>query len=150
MAGAYAWTEGQAGDAANLGPVLMVDGAGLASIPVNECALSDNHDKVDAASSISEPLAQADQPRDTYLREQAAALGVDLPADEAVAALPTPPRHERWLELPGTGGWLAYALSTRLDADLYFWENSVIVCGTPQEMLLAGLIAWELGAPPRT
>lgn len=99
---------------------------------------------------IDEALAKADQPRTAYLRGQAATLGVDLPADEAVAALPTPPRHERWLELPGTGGWLAYALSTRLEADLYFWENFFIVCGTPQEMLLAGLIAWELGAPPRT
>jgi len=99
---------------------------------------------------IDEALAKANQPRTAYLRGQAATLRVDLPADEAVAALPTPPRHERWLELPGTGGWLAYALSTRLEAHLYFWENFFIVCGTPQEMLLAGLIAWELGAPPRT
>ena len=99
---------------------------------------------------IDEALAQADQPRDAYLSRQAAALGIDLPADDIVAALPTPPRHERWLELPGTGGWLAYALCTRAQADLYFWENFTIICGTPQEMLMAGLIAWELGAPPRT
>jgi hypothetical protein len=98
---------------------------------------------------VAKALTQADQPRDAYLRQQATALGVDLPADEAVAILPTPPRHERWLELPGTGGWLAYVLSTRMDADLYFWENFYVVCSTPQEMFLAGLIAWELGAPPR-
>lgn len=98
---------------------------------------------------IREALAQADQSRDVYLREQAAALAINLPPDEAVAALPTPARHERWLELPGTGGWLAYTLATRPGATLYFWENFAIVCGTPQEMLLAGLIAWELGAPPR-
>jgi len=103
----------------------------------------------DVEGWIDEALAQAGQSRDAYVRAQAAALGIDLPADDAVVALPTPPRHERWLELPGTGGWLAYALCTRLEADLYFWENFAIVCGTPQEMLLAGLIAWELGAPPR-
>jgi hypothetical protein len=105
---------------------------------------------VDAEQWISDALAQADQPRDAYLRGQAAALGIDLPPDKAVMALPTPPRHERWLELSGTGGWLAYSLCMRPEADLYFWENFSIVCGTPREVLLAGLIAWELGAPPRT
>ena len=104
----------------------------------------------DAERWINETLVEAGQPRDGYLRQQAAALGVEIPPSELLEFLPTPPRHERWLELPGTGGWVAYALSTRLEADLYFWENFVIVCGTPQEMLLAGLIAWELGAPPRT
>lgn len=104
----------------------------------------------DAERWISEALARVDQPCDVYLREQAAALRIALPPDEAVAALPTPPRHERWLELPGTGGWLAYALSARSEADLYLWENFAIVCGSPQEVLFAGLIAWELGAPPRT
>lgn len=99
---------------------------------------------------VSEALAQTDQPRDAYLRQQATALGVEQPSDEAVAALPTPARHERWLELPGSGGWLAYALCTRPEAELYLWENFTIVCARPQEMLLAGLIAWELGAPPHT
>lgn len=108
-----------------------------------------NLSSTDAEQWIEESLAQAGRPRDVYLREQAETLGLDLPADKAVAALPTPPRHEQWLELPGTGGWLAYALSTRSDGDLYFWENFHVVCGTPQEMLFAGLIAWELGAPPR-
>jgi hypothetical protein len=96
----------------------------------------------DAEGWIAEALAQASQPRDDYLRQQAAALGIDLPVDEAMAALPTPPRHERWLVLPGTGGWLAYVLSTRLEAELYFWENFFIVCGTPQE-------GWQVKAPGR-
>jgi hypothetical protein len=103
----------------------------------------------DAERWIAEALAIAGQPRGAYLRGQAMALEIDLPADEAVASLPTPPRHERWLELPGTGGWLAFALSARPEADLYFWENFFIACDRPQEVLLAGLIAWELGAPPR-
>jgi len=104
----------------------------------------------DADRWIEESLAQTEQPRDAYLRDQAALLGLDVPSNEALMALPTPPRHERWLELPGTGGWLAYTLSTRPDANLYYWENFTVVCASPQEMLLAGLIAWELGAPPRT
>jgi hypothetical protein len=108
-----------------------------------------NLSSTDADQWIKESLAHADQPRDAYLRAQAATLGLDPPSNEAVAALPTPARHERCLELPGTAGWLAYALSTRSDGDLYFWENFHVVCGTLEEVLLAGLIAWELGAPPR-
>jgi hypothetical protein len=104
----------------------------------------------DADRLVQEALERADLPRDAYVREQAAFLGIELPADAAVAALPTPASHEHWLELPGTGGWLAYTLCQRPDAAIYFWENFGVVCGTPQEMLLAGLIAWELGAPPRT
>lgn len=104
----------------------------------------------DTGRWIQEALEQADLPRDAYLREQAAFLEIGLPADAAVTALPMPASHECWLELPGTGGWLAYALCQRPDATLYFWENFVVVCGTPRETLLAGLIAWELGAPPRT
>jgi len=104
----------------------------------------------DAERWIQEALQQADLPRDAYLRQQADFLEIEVPADSAVDALPTPEPHERWLELPGTGGWLAYALCQRPDATLYFWENFTVVCGTPQEMLLAGLLAWELNAPPRT
>lgn len=104
----------------------------------------------DAEQWIDEALARAGQPRDAYLREQATLLGISLPSDKAIAALPTPQRHERWLELPGTGGWLAYVLCTRQGTALYTWENFRIVCGTPQEMVLAGLIAWELHAPPHS
>jgi len=103
----------------------------------------------DVGRWTQEALEQADLPRDVYLREQAAFLGIDLPADATVAALPTPASHECWLELPGTGGWLAHVFCQRADATLYLWENFAVVCGTPREMLLAGLIAWELGAPPR-
>lgn len=104
----------------------------------------------DAERWIAEALTDADQPRDAYLRQQAAALEVAVAPEGAVAGLPTPLAHERWLELPGTGGWIGCLLSTREEANLYFWENFHVVCGTPQEVMLAGLIAWELGAPPRT
>lgn len=98
---------------------------------------------------VEEDLTNGNQPLDAYLRSQAAFLGFEPPPEQSLTALSTPARHERWLELPGTGGWLAYALSARSDGDLYFWENFYVVCGAPEEVLLAGLIAWELGAPPR-
>jgi hypothetical protein len=99
---------------------------------------------------IDEALNQAELPQKDYLQTQASLLEIELPSTERLSRLPTPPAHETWLELPGTGGWVAYTLCTRPEANLYFWENFSIVCTTPQEMLLAGLIAWELGAPPRT
>jgi len=106
---------------------------------------------VDAAEAwIQDALAYTSLPTDAYLRGEAAFLGLSLPADDAVAALPSPEPHEHWLELPGTGGWLAYALCQRPDTRLYLWENFTILCGTPQEMLFAGLVAWALNAPPRT
>jgi hypothetical protein len=104
----------------------------------------------DAERWIREALEQVELPRDAYLRDQAALLKIDLPGDSSVKSLPTPEPHERWLELPGTGGWLSYVLCQRPDVTLYLWENFTVVCATPQEMLLAGLIAWELHAPPRT
>ena len=97
---------------------------------------------------IADALAAAEQPRDAYLRGQAGLLGIELPPDEALSALRLPARHERWLELPPTGGWAAYALCSRPGAELYFWDNFAIICALPAEMLFAGLIAWELGAPP--
>ena len=103
-----------------------------------------------AEAWIAEALAQAELPQESYLRAQAADLGVTLPVAERLAALPTPAPHERWLELPGTGGWIAYTLCTRPESSLYLWENFSVVCASPQELLLAGLIAWELHAPPRT
>lgn len=105
---------------------------------------------VEVQAWMTDALALAEQPRDAYLRGQARLLGIELPPDESLATLRLPLRHERWLELPPTAGWVAYALCTRPEAELYFWDNAAIVCATPAEMLFAGLIAWELGAPPNT
>jgi len=104
--------------------------------------------ETDADNWLADAISRVDEPRDSYLSGLAATLGIDLPPEDAMAGLPRPERHERWLELPGTGGWVAYVLSADPQAGLYFWENFTVVCGTPQEMLFAGLIAWELGAPP--
>lgn len=97
---------------------------------------------------IEAALTQAEQPREAYLRAQVGLLGIELPSDEVLAPFRLPARHERWLELPGTAGWVACSLCSRPGAELYFWDNFTVLCASPVEMLLAGLIAWELGAPP--
>lgn len=105
---------------------------------------------LDVEQWIDQALSQVEQDQETYLYAQALLLGIDLPPDKVISNLPAPASHEQWLELPGTGGWIAYSLATRPGSNLYLWENFKILCATFQEMLLAGLIAWELGAPPRT
>ncbi|MBN1536874.1 MAG: hypothetical protein JW908_09100 [Anaerolineales bacterium] len=99
---------------------------------------------------VQEALSNHEQPQQSFLRQQAALLGISLPEEAVLADLDTPAAHERWLELPGTAGWVSYTFCTRQDADLYYWENFTILCDTAEEMLLAGIIAWELGAPPNT
>lgn len=86
--------------------------------------------------------------QEVFLQDQAAILGLTLPPASALASLPTPAAHQHWLELPGTGGGIAFQLCIRPESDLYFWENFSILCASPQEMLLAGFIAWELDTPP--
>ena len=103
----------------------------------------------DVEKWLAEALLHAEVDRDDYVQTQAAMLGIEIPSNDSVTGLPTPQQHERYIELPGTGGCLSYALCARADANLYYWENFTIVCRTPQETLFAGLIAWELGAPPR-
>jgi len=103
----------------------------------------------EAAQCIAEAVAQADQPREVYLQAQAKTLSIRLPSGESLKRLPVPEAYHRILELPGSGGWLAYHLASRPGTAVYYWENFTITCGTWQEQLLAGLIAFELGAPPR-
>jgi len=97
---------------------------------------------------IAKAIADANKPMEVYLQAQAGALRVPLPPTEAMAALPNPEAHHRILELPGSGGWLAFYMTSRPEVSIYYWENFTIACGTWQEQLLAGLIAFELGAPP--
>lgn len=97
---------------------------------------------------LSEAKQTAALPLDSYFRAQAELLKISPPVARSLEKLPLPQKHERWLELPGTGGWIAYTLTARSNRELYLWENFTILCATPQEMILAGLIAWELDAPP--
>jgi hypothetical protein len=104
-------------------------------------------DQVAAWIDRGEELAE--QPSDAYLRAQAQALKIELPSDEVLERLPAAQAHHQILELPGSGGWLAYRMAAQPGAAVYYWENFTIACGTWQEQLLAGLIAFELGAPSR-
>lgn len=97
---------------------------------------------------IREAVSTADSSQDDYLRAQAKRLAIKLISEEALSLLPVPEPHHTVLELPGTGGWLSYYIVTRPDSDVYLWENFVIACASWQEVMLAGLIAFELNAPP--
>ena len=103
----------------------------------------------EADQYITEAIAQADQPTEAYLRAQAEALSIRLPSTESLNILPHPEAHYQILELTGTGGWLAYTMASHPNAAVYYWENFTIACATWQELLLSGLIAFELGAPTR-
>jgi hypothetical protein len=54
--------------------------------------------------------------------------------------------HQKVLELPSTGGQLAYHLVTT-QPDLYLQSNFHVACGSWQELALAGILALECHAP---
>lgn len=101
-----------------------------------------------ARELIEEAINTAGASPDDYLRAQAQRLGIQLTSEPALSALPAPEAHHTILELPGTAGWLTYHIARRPDSRVYLWENFVIACASWQEVMLAGLIAFELNAPP--
>jgi hypothetical protein len=78
-----------------------------------------------------------------YLSEQASRLG--LPTGLARLELAPAPPSRTILELPGSGGQLAYALVQR-DRTLVLEDAIVVACSGWKELTLAGLVALELGA----
>jgi hypothetical protein len=79
-----------------------------------------------------------------YVAEQARFLG--LTTRMARSDLHAVKPHQKVLELPGTGGQLAYHLVAS-QRDLSLQDNFVVACSTWQELTLAGVIGVELGAP---
>lgn len=79
-----------------------------------------------------------------YVLAQAKLLGVTTRL--ARAELHVVKRHQRVLELPGTGGQLMHHIVTTCDG-LSPQVNFTVACGTWQEQALAGLIGVDLGAP---
>lgn len=79
-----------------------------------------------------------------YIAEQAKLLG--LPTRVSRKELHAIKPHQKVLELPGTGGQLAYHLVTG-QKDLTLQDNFVVACATWQERTMAGLVGLELGAP---
>lgn len=101
----------------------------------------------DVREWTKQALEQADLSSYDFLRTMAAMLQVAHP--RATEGLPLVQPHQQVLELPGTGGWLAYRMVAQKGAQLYFWENFSVIGSRWQEVVLAGIIGWELGAPPR-
>lgn len=78
-----------------------------------------------------------------YVQAQAKLLGV--PFRFARSELPVVQAHHHVLELPGTGGQIMHhVVSTQ--PTLSIRDNFVIACKNREELVLAGLVATELGA----
>jgi hypothetical protein len=135
---------------ADLVELLFEDGAVIHPIPFDPSAVGAplhpgrlNEGLVDAWLKNVGALSLAGAGAD-YVGDQARMLG--LPTRLARSELHVVKPHQRVLELPGTGGQLAYHLVTE-QRDLTFHENFVIACATWQEVTLAGVIGLELGVP---
>lgn len=129
--------------------LLFADAASTHPIPFDPYALGPEL----ALPCLPEPVLEAwvlrmasiphGAPGADYVSEQASRLGLPtgLARAELAAAAPLP----RTLELPGSGGQLAYALVRRDPGALN--EGWVMVaCSGWRELTLAGLVALELGA----
>lgn len=79
-----------------------------------------------------------------YIAAQAKLLGITTRL--ARADLHLVKRHQRVLELPGTGGQLMHHVVASSEG-LSPQVNFMVACGSWQEQTLAGLIGVELGAP---
>ncbi|MCA9621927.1 MAG: hypothetical protein KC731_23040 [Myxococcales bacterium] len=88
------------------------------------------------------PSLALEAPGEDYIGEQAARLGVSTRL--AKSSLHRLKPHHRVLELPGSGGQLAYHLVTTHD-DVYLQDVFTIACGDWREATLAGLVAVEVG-----
>ena len=84
------------------------------------------------------------RPAPAYIEAQAQRLG--LPTKLARSDLHQVKRHQKVLELPGTGGQLSHHLVST-QPELTLQGNCTIACGTWAELALAGIIALDLGAP---
>lgn len=89
-------------------------------------------------------LAQAGP---AYIEAQARLLGITTRL--ARAELHQVKRHQKVLELPGTGGQLSYHIVTTQEEPT-LQVNCTIACGDGRELALAGIVALEAGAPPRS
>jgi hypothetical protein len=94
---------------------------------------------LDALGSLPLTNAGAD-----YILDQARLLGI--PTRMGRSDLHVVKAHQKVLELPGTGGQLAYHLVSS-QKDLTIQDNFVVACGSWQELTMAGVVALELGAP---
>jgi len=90
------------------------------------------------------PSLSLDAPGLDYVTAQARLLGI--PSRLGRADLHRVKPHQKVLELPGTGGQLAYHIVST-QGDVFLQDNFLVACGSREELTLAGLVAVELGAP---
>ncbi|MBI2893938.1 MAG: hypothetical protein HYY06_10330 [Deltaproteobacteria bacterium] len=79
-----------------------------------------------------------------YIGDQARLLGVTTQL--ARSELQQVKRHQRVLELPGTGGQLAHHL-VATQPELSLQGNCVVACDGWRQLTLAGIVGLDLGAP---
>jgi hypothetical protein len=79
-----------------------------------------------------------------YIEEQARLLG--LPTRLARSDLHVVKPHQKVLELPHTGGQLGHHLVS-IYPGLTLQENFVVACSSWQELVMAGIVALDRGAP---
>lgn len=130
--------------------ILFEDAAVLHPVPFDPAAIQGGLSLNHLASGLAQEWLTAVPKLDLgasaahYVAAQAKLLGVSTRL--ARADLHVVKRHQRVLELPGTGGQLMHHITTTSDG-LSPQVNFTVACGTWQEHTLAGLIGVELGAP---
>lgn len=130
--------------------ILFEDAAVLHPVPFNPAALRGGLSLDLLAAGLAENWLSSVTKLDLsasavdYVTAQAKLLGVTTRL--ARADLHLVKRHQRVLELPGTGGQLMHHIATTSEG-LSPQVNFTVACGSWQEHALAGLIGVELGAP---
>jgi hypothetical protein len=126
-------------DAAVLHPVPFDPGTLRGGLALDRLADGLAQEWIAAVSKLNLSASAAD-----YVIAQAKLLGITTRL--ARADLHIVKRHQRVLELPGTGGQLMHHIATTSEG-LSPQVNFTVACGSWQEQALAGLIGVELGAP---
>jgi hypothetical protein len=133
---------------ADLLRLLAEDGAVLHPIPFAPGQVGVSLDDVEDAAIdqllVDLPARDLTRPGAEYIESQAQLLGV--PTRLARSELHQVKPHQKVLELPGTGGQLCHHLVST-QAGLSLQGNCMIACGSWPELVLAGCVALELGAP---
>jgi hypothetical protein len=135
---------------ADLLRLLAEDGAVLHPIPFAGARVGVTLDDIEDAlvDGFLEGLGSKDlrNPGAAYVESQAQLLGLPtgLAWSEFQQGKIEP--HQKVLELPGTGGQLCHRLVTTQPA-LTLQGSCTIACGSWAELVLAGIVALDLGAP---
>lgn len=130
--------------------ILFEDAAVLHPVPFDPAALRGGLSLDRLASGLTDewlssvPKLDLSASAADYVTAQAKLLGITTRL--ARADLHIVKRHQRVLELPGTGGQLMHHIATTSEG-LSPQVNFTVACGSWQEHALAGLVGVELGAP---